>query len=52
MFKETKISPFWIHLIRLKGYYLGGVCVCICLSVCLSDCPHAVIGRQPSRDVE
>ncbi len=21
------------------------------LCVCLSDCPHALIGRQPSRDV-
>jgi hypothetical protein len=30
---------------------VGGVCLCICLFVCLSDCAHAVIGRQPSRDV-
>jgi hypothetical protein len=22
----------------------------VCVSVCLSDCPHNLIGRQPSRD--
>jgi hypothetical protein len=30
---------------------LRGRSLCVYLSVCLSDCPHALIGRQPSRDV-
>ena len=28
---------------------LGGGVLCVSLFVCLSDCPHALIGRQPSR---
>jgi hypothetical protein len=45
IFLPLKKSPYYKRKTGERGRSLF-----VYLSVCLSDCPHALIGRQPSRD--